>query len=218
MINRFASIVCFALAALLAVALAFAVLDWFLPPSVSIKDRAGIIQGVVTALAIIFGGLLAAVKLELFRDFEPHLTITHEVSHRRVGDSYVHIAVKAALHNTSKVRVAIRAGIFRIHQIAPMADSEIEDIYFQVFGTRDLLDLQWPTLEEIQPAWDENELTIEPGETHRHTIEFIVSVAHKTVLIYTYFYNPNYSEGRKAPQGWGEATVYDISEKREEPR
>lgn len=45
-----------------------------------------------------------------------------------------------------------------------------------------------------------------------------MSVDHKTVLVYTYFYNPNYSEGQKAPQGWGEATVYDISEKREDAR
>lgn len=203
--------------ALLTAPAAVGALHWLLPAG-ELKDAAGIVQAVITAAAIIAGGIIAAYKLQLFRDFVPHLTISHEVSHRPVGDSYVHIAVKAALHNTSKVRVGIRAGIFRIHQIAPMADSEIEDIYFQVFGTRELLDLQWPTLEEIQPAWDENELTIEPGETHRHTIEFIVLVDHKTVLIYTYFYNPNYSEGRKAPQGWGEATVYDISEKREELR
>ena len=182
------------------------------------KDLIGIIQSGAIAAALIIGGIIANAKLELFRHLEPHLTITHEVSHRPVGDSYVHIAVKAALHNTSKVRVDIRAGIFRIHQIAPLADSEIEEIYAQVFETRELFDLQWPTLDEIQPAWNENELTIEPGETHRHTIEFIVSVDHKTVLIYTYFCNPNHSEGRKAPQGWGEATVYDISEKQVDAR
>lgn len=164
MINRFTGIVCFALAALLAVALAFAVLDWFLPSAVSVKDRAGIIQGVVTALAIIFGGLLAAVKLELFRDFEPHLTITHEVSHRRVGDSYVHIAVKAALHNTSKVRVDIHSAIFRVHQVAPFTDAEVESLYIQVFEDRDYDELQWPTLDEIRPAWNGNGLIIEPGE------------------------------------------------------
>ena len=193
------------------------ILHWLLPAG-ELKDAAGIVQAVLTAAAIIGGGLVAAYKLQLFRDFAPHLTITHEVSHRPVGDSYVHIAVKAALHNTSKVRVDIRAGIFRIHQIAPLADSEIEEIYAQVFESRELFDLQWPTLDEIQPAWNENELTIEPGETHRHTIEFIVSVDHKTVLVYTYFYNPNYSAGQKSPQGWGEATVYDISEKREDAR
>ena len=203
--------------ALLTAPAAVGALHWLLPAG-ELKDAAGIVQAVLTAAAIIGGGLVAAYKLQLFRDFAPHLTITHEVSHRPVGDSYVHIAVKAALHNTSKVRVDIRAGIFRVHQVAPFTDSEVESLYAQVFENRDCDELQWPTLDEIQPAWDENELTIEPGETHRRTIEFIVSVDHKTVLVYTYFYNPNYPAGQKSPQGWGEATVYDISEKREDAR
>ena len=49
----------------------------------------------VTALADILGGILVACKWQVFRESEPHLTITHEVSHRPVGESYIHIAVTA---------------------------------------------------------------------------------------------------------------------------
>lgn len=199
------------------VGLALAGLNRWLPGDHELKDLAAVMQAVVTMAAIIYAGIVAAAKLEVFRDFEPHLTISHQVNHRAVGDSYAHIAAKVTLHNSSKVRVEVRSGIFRIHQIAPLEDPEIENIYSQVFEARELDDLQWPTLDETQPAWEENELVIEPGEAHHYTVEFIISVDHKTVLIYTYFYNSYYLKGRKAPQGWGETTVYDILEKGRTP-
>ena len=186
-------------------------LDWFLPDTGHFKELLGIVQAFVTVLAIVFGGIFAFIKLELFRDFEPHLTIQHEVSHRPIGTQYVHIAVKATLRNSSKVRVIIRGGIFRIHQISPLEDEEVENLYSQVFETREFDEFQWPTLDEVYPSWEENSLVIEPGESHSETVEFIVAVDHKTVLIYTYFYNPQYSERAQAPQGWGETTVFDMA-------
>ena len=186
-------------------------LDWFLPDSGHLKESAGIVQAFVTVPAIVFGGIFAFVKLELFRDFVPHLTIQHEVSHRPIGTQYVHIAVKATLRNSSKVRVIIRGGIFRLHQISPLEDEEVEDLYSQVFETREFNKFLWPTLDEIYLSWEENTLVIEPGESPSETVEFIVAVDHKTVLIYTYFYNPHYSERAQAPRGWGETTVFDMA-------
>ncbi len=71
------------------------------------KNAAGIVQASVTALVIVIGVVIAAYKLDAFRDFEPHLTITHEVTHRPIGDNYVHIAVTATLYNSSKVMVEV---------------------------------------------------------------------------------------------------------------
>ena len=204
--NRFASIVFFALAAVLTVSLAFIALDWILPSSVPFKDRAGIIQAVVTALAILFGGLLAAVKWEVFRDFEPHLTIAHEVSHRPVGDSYVHIDVTATLHNNSKVKVELREGFFLLQQIAPVSDPEVELLYDAVFVHREYDDFQWPSLDEVERRWERDECVVEPGEMHQELCEFIVSSGIETVMLYTFFTNSKASQ----PRGWEASTVYDI--------
>ena len=62
-------------------------LDLTLTGAGKLKDIAAIIQSSVTAVAIAAGGLFAYYKLQFFRDLEPHLTITHEVSHRLIGDS-----------------------------------------------------------------------------------------------------------------------------------
>ena len=43
------------------------------------------VASIVTAIAILLGGIYAVFKLRVFRDLKPHLTITQRVSHRRVG-------------------------------------------------------------------------------------------------------------------------------------
>ena len=69
-----------------------------------VKDVLWGMQVGVTVLAVILGAIFAAYKWQVFRESEPHLTITHEVTHRPVGDSYVHIAVTATLQNGSKCK------------------------------------------------------------------------------------------------------------------
>ena len=63
-----------------------------------LKDIAAIVQSSVAAAAIVTGGIFAYYKLQLFRDFKPHLTISHNISHRILSDSYMHIDVTATLH------------------------------------------------------------------------------------------------------------------------
>ena len=172
------------------------------------KDLVEIIQLFVVASAIVIGGFFALYKLQIFRDFEPHLTVTQEVSHRFVGDKYIHVETTATLHNSSKVKIEIRKGLLRLQQIAPTSDEEISKIYFQTFVDREQDYLQWPTLEEVDRDWDTNELIVEPGESHHETYEFIASKDATSVMVYTYFYNSRFP---KSPsEGWGAATVHDI--------
>ena len=91
--------------AALIVAIAFAALllglfsHWSLSKANSIVAVA---QGFATVAAIGLAGLFAYRRLNVFRTFYPHLTISHEISHRFVGNSYAHISVTAILQNGSK--------------------------------------------------------------------------------------------------------------------
>ena len=174
------------------------------------KDIAAIVQSSVTALAIVVGGIFALYKLQVLRTFEPHLTISHEVSHRPIGDSYVHIDVATILHNGSKVQIELRKAFFLLQQIAPIDDEDIESMYAGVFVDRDHGNLRWPTLDGVDRAWNKGELIVEPGESHPETYEFIVSMDVESVIIYTYFYNPAVSRSPSAPEGWAATTVHDI--------
>lgn len=180
-----------------------------LPDTTRASDLVGIVQASATALAIAAGGLFAGYKLQLFRDFQPHLTISHEVSHRLVGDSYVHIAVTANLRNSSKVKLEFRQALFRLQQVAPITDAETERLYAQVFVNAEQRHLQWPMLDEATLQWTPGALIIEPGELHPETYEFIVSSEVKSVIIYTHFYNPSVTASG-LDTGWLRTTVYDI--------
>ena len=177
------------------------------------KDVAGIVQAAVTAVAIAAGGVFAFYKLQIFRDFEPHLNVSNSISHRRVGTKYVHVAVIATLHNSSRVEVELRRGFFRLQQLAPISDEGVESLYAQVFIDAEKEYLQWPILEEVPRVWDEGELIVEPGESHSETYEFIVEMGIESVIIYTYFYNPQHSRHSRTAEGWHATTIIDIIRK-----
>ena len=195
------------------VAIAFAALllglfsDWNLGKADNIVAVA---QGFATVVAIGLAGLFAHQKLNVFRTFYPHLTISHEISHRFVGDSYVHLSVTAILQNNSNVKVDIQEAFFWLQQIAPLPDEDVEAYRAEVFAERKYASIRWPTLEEMHLNWQRNELIVEPEGSHRETIDFVVLKEVGTVRVYTYFYNPNFSEQSGNSEGWQAITAYDI--------
>ena len=175
-----------------------------------VKDVAAIVQSGVAAVAIVAGGIFAYYKLQLFRDLEPHLTITHEVSHRFVGESYVHLAVTARLHNSSKVKIELREAFFSLLKVAPATDEDMERLYGEVFVDEVEEHLQWPVLSRIERAWLKDHPTVEPGEQYQEICEFIVSADVESATIYTYFPNSMASQDIESARGWSATTVYDI--------
>ena len=183
-----------------------------IPGIAGLIDPARIVQAIVIAVATIMTAYIAQDRLQIFRTFEPHLTIEQQVSHRHIGESYIHIGVTAILRNSSKVKVEVRDALFHLYKIAPIQDDDIEKLYAEVFVDEDgFRDIQWDTLYEMSRTWVENEFIIEPNETHREPFEFIISDDVRSVLVYTYFYNLS---SQNSPEGWGATTFYDIPRKR----
>lgn len=173
-------------------------------------DSARLFQAIGAVTVIFVGGVFAYWRLQIFRTFQPHLTISHEISHRLIGDSYTHIAVTAHLHNSSRVKIELRRAFFSLQMIAPVSDTEIERLFAETFVKKEESDIQWTTLAEIQREWVQNELIIEPSESHQEACEFIVSSGVESAVIYTYFYNPASSQNTQSADGWSATTVHDI--------
>lgn len=183
-----------------------------IPGIAGILEPARIVQAVVIAVATIMTAYIAQDRLQIFRTFEPHLTIEQQVSHRHIGESYIHIGVTAILRNNSKVKVEVRDAIFRLSKIAPIQDDDIEKLYTEAFVDNAYRYIQWELLYNAPRTWDENELIIEPNETHRESFEFIISDDIRSVLVYTYFRN---LRSQNSVDGWGVTTFYDIPMKRQ---
>ena len=180
-------------------------------------DATTALQNIGILVALCIGGVFAQQRFRLFRAFQPHLTVAQQVSHRRIGDSHIHIAVTATLLNTSKVRVELLKADFLLQKIAPISDAQIQDLYKQAFVGPPNVDetpmtasIQWPTIEYSTKEWDENPLIIEPGESYNETFEFITDTHANTFLIYTYFHNSHHSDDSKSSLGWRATTIYDI--------
>ncbi len=195
---------------LLLAAVSLPLLALLLTDSGKARELAAVAQASVTAFAILAGGLFAAYKLEVFRDFEPHLTITHDISHRPVSDSYIHISVSVTLHNSSRVKVDIVDGIFRLYHVAPLSDEQVEQLYLEMPESGSILELEWPVISESQLARGEGETYVEPGEFHQETIDFIVSSDTKSVVVYTFLGDSRYSITLQGQRGWDLSSVYDI--------
>ena len=195
------------------------------------RDWATVAQPVVPFVVFVLGVWFAWQRLQIFRARVPHMTISHEVSHRRVGTEYVHIAVTTILHNSSKVNIEFFNGFSSIQQVSPSTDKAVEDLYAEVFVAGKHEYLAWDTLGQIRRSWEKDEFVVEPGESETETFEFVISADVKSILITTFFYNsrvlgiiPRDSDLKDAPRlrrklrpwlevrgprGWSRTTVHD---------
>ena len=127
-------------------------------------EAAGIVQALVTVWAICVAGIYALYKLEVFREFQPHLSINQSISDRRISPKYTHLAVTAQLKNTSKVAIEIRQSMFRVQQIAPLTDEDVEVLYKDYSLNQDSENyILWPTYNEIKNTWAPGSFAIEQG-------------------------------------------------------
>lgn len=192
---------------IIALPLMSAAMYLWLPDIGKTGDLARIIQASVTTVILAVGAAFAAAKFQIFRESAPHVTVSQTVSHRVVGDSYVHLMVTATLYNSSKVKMEFCRARFRLQQIAPITDDAVENLYADVFVDQKHQHFQWENLSTVKRNWKRNDIIIEPGESHQETCEFIVIAEVETVLIDTFFYNPRQPA---IPKGWGTTSVYDI--------
>ncbi len=178
-----------------------------------LRDYALFVQGIVAAVAIGAGAYVADRRFQIFRTFQPHLTIAHKVSHRQLSDSYVHIEVTVILKNSSRVHVELRRGLAIIQEVAPISDEEAEAIYSGGLDNEDDPSYQWRTIARTNRVWGDKELIVEPGEQHAETFEFVIEGwESQTVLLYTYFYNEHRERDTGAGEGWAATTMYDVGE------
>lgn len=97
-----------------------------------------------------------------------------------------------------------------MQQIKPITDIEIESLDVQRPDTKNDY-IEWPVLDEQERIWDGQGLTIDPGEFHQAVFESVIPLNIETVLVYSYFNNPDYYPNSKLSEGWSATSFYDIT-------
>ena len=149
--------------------------------SANVTDLATIaLPAIIAATA-----LAASYRFGLFRESEPHLNITQEIHCQPLGESYRLVAVKATLHNNSKVLVRPHRAVCLLQQTSPMDDETVIAMYLERIedNPTDAYDHAWWNLGEVVKTWPQRDLAIEPEERHPETFEFIIARAASGIRI-----------------------------------
>ena len=178
------------------------------------------IYAIASITALITIGLYYYTRRIANRSFIRYLDVSHKISHRSIGDQYLHISVKSVLHNTSKVKIDVLNGFTIVQRIMPgLNEEDIKRMYDQVRSEKNCDFIQWPDIEKCNHSWKDDELIIEPGETRTTTCQFLRPNDVESIMVRTFFWKQGFSEGSPyldSPfsegyaNGWGEATVYSI--------
>lgn len=199
-----------------------------------IKDVTYVIQSVLTIAAII----VAAIWFIMRAEATPKANISHTLEHEKITDKWTWVHVGVIISNPGVRRLELRHGTFRIQGIMPLADVIKEKINKgEAIIPKDDGIVKWPTIGKIylnendkREVICENEyenreinINIDPGETQKLVVEFLIPSFVKAVRIYSHVYrDKSFWENFKSfcrfekveKYGWYEVSIYDLEKNR----
>ncbi len=172
-----------------------------------IKNIFDIIQAIATVFAIIIGGIWSYMLFIRKRQKYPRANITHNITHRQIGNKKILLHVAVTITNVGDVLIALVSGETRIQQILPLSLELLKSInQGDKLPPEGNTEIEWPIIDSRESEWQNNQ--IEPGENDQLHYDFILDDSIKIIEIYSHFKNA------KIPQkdiGWNTTTIYDIS-------
>jgi hypothetical protein len=163
-----------------------------------LKDIASLGQAVSAIMAV----SLAFTWFWVERNWEPKITISHEITYRKLSSSWkwVHVAVNVT--NVSNRFVAIDKGAVVIQRILPLyptIEKRLEENR-NIVWVGDM-EVDWPSIGK--PLVSTKMLKLEPGENDKLYFEFQVPTSIETIKVQSQFI----LGGEKT---WNHQSVHDV--------
>ena len=175
------------------------------------------LQAIVVILALLASGLIRWVNRNAARTDVSHLSLSHEVSDRRVGRNLVHIYVNVVLENTSQAIVNVQKGNYRFQKMAAPSRCRTGLLCAILCGCDNHEVTRWEPPEDSPQTWQEGELIVEPGQKQSVIYEFEIRKSVRAVKITTSFDTPVTRGDTRFAQKWEHTSVYDIAGTRRGP-
>ena len=170
------------------------------------KDIVEIVQGIVTIVAILAGGIWTYLAFVRKRLRYPRAKLSITIDSSQIAPDYrlVHVAVQ--IDNTGYVLLAPEYAEVRLRQVMPLP-AEIESRLKPGFDpvAPDEKELPWPLIVRREWNWDPSDIEIEPGESDLLNADFVIIDTVEIVQIYTFVRNP---KKRRTPRGWGATLLH----------
>jgi hypothetical protein len=170
-------------------------------PTDTVKTITGVVKDIVQILAIVGAGAWASYRFGLFRERVPRGTISHEITHRTLTETTIHISVTVIFSNTGRVVWSFapeRDNRTTILLVKPIDQEYLESLQERV-AAGESQTYQWPVLDDRSLA---RSLEVEPSDTQEINHEFVIGGGIESILVYSYYGSHD--------RGWQATTVYDI--------
>ena len=166
--------------------------------------------------ALLSAALAAAWKFSLFRESDPHLTITQEISADREGEETWIVTVNATLHNTSRVVVRPSRARCQLIQTGPITKEALSAIAQQAKEhprSDAYLRYSWYLLDQDQRSWPKGNLKVEPNQKTQIAFQFMINAAVTRIGVITAILEEDKSQKNPQPlyeSGWTCYTPYNL--------
>ena len=118
-------------------------------------------------------------------EFNPGLTIDYRQQRVNISPSQTLFFVEVEASNTSKVPIDVRYMEVTLRRLSRYTDEEANELYRLSFPSdgSPIRAIPWGTIFTIPRNWEEGILTIQPGESHFESFEFLISSSYDTMPI-----------------------------------
>ena len=167
----------------------------------TVKTITGVVKDIVQILAIVGAGAWASYRFGLFGERVPRGTISHEITHRTLTDTTIHVSVTVIFSNTGRVVWSFapeRGNQTTIQLVKPIDQEDLDSVQERV-AAGESPTYQWPAIDDRPLV---KHLKIEPADTHEINHEFVLGNDVESILVYSFYGSDN--------GGWQATTVYDI--------
>lgn len=194
-------------------------------PSVAtfVKDIIESVQAVIATLAIFLGGYWAYSRFIKGRLAHPHANITHQVTHRAVGNGKALLRVIVTIHNVGNVLLTMGESVVRIQQILPLPTGVEEAVREGKTPVNDgESEVRWPLIDSRELDLAKMPIRLEPGESDEIIYDFVLDGCPQTVKVYSHYSSAIIGRcaifsKQRAALGWKRATIYDLVEGQDTP-
>lgn len=175
----------------------------------NLKTLFEIIESALTGIAIIVGGFWTYKMFVKKREKYPRALISHCIFEKKLHDKtkLVHLIIE--LKNIGTVLLSLVSYDIRISQVLPL-DDDLKNI---ISKNEDPVDKEyheifWPVIFKREKNFQGNDVCeLEPSETEKFNLDFVLADDIKTIQIYCYFKNKSKPEKEI---GWNCTTFHDL--------
>lgn len=176
-----------------------------------IKDIADIVQAVVTAFALIIGGIWSYMLFVRKRQRYPRAKIEHQVTQRIAGTDATLLSITVIISNPGDVLLSLIKGEIEVRQVLPPEGSFLQLLNGDKTALSRRVELiDWPLLFPYEEDWKKEKRTIEiePGESEHFLFALLIHAEVKIIYINSFFHN---AKKRRKDLGWSLETFHEIS-------